>query len=157
MPPPDSERIVIWPNRSLGHRGRRIVLGVAAAGLFGLAAWVAAPAALFVLVPATLAFASLWAAFRLNTRRGLRCEIIDIGADSIQIMTSYLGQHQLIDRFNPHWVQIELGDHERIENRLILRQSGRAVSIGECLSPPERKELAEALRTRIAQARSVML
>lgn len=152
--PVGSERIVIWPHRSLGHRGTRVVLGIAAAGLFGTVAWVARPAAIFVLIPAAAVFASLLIAFRLNARRARHMEIIDITADMVRVMTSYLGDHRLIERFDPHWVRVELGDHGRVENRLVLKQSGRAVSIGECLSPSEREELAAALRDHIARART---
>jgi len=154
LAPAGGERIVIWPHRSLGRRGTRVVLGIAAAGLFGTVAWVARPAAVFVLVPAAAVFASLLAAFRLNARRARHMEIIDITGDMVRVMTSYLGDHRLIERFDPHWVRVELGDHGRVENRLVLTQSGRAVSIGECLSPPEREELAAALRDHIARARA---
>ncbi len=148
------ERIVIWPHRSLGLTGTRVVLGIAAAGLFGSAAWVAQPAAMFVLVPASVVFASLIAAFRINARRGLYMEIIDISADTVRVMTSHLGQHRLVGSFDPYWMRIELRDDARIENRLILQQSERAISVGECLSPPEREDLAAALRDHIARARS---
>ena len=150
----NGERIVIWPHRSLGLTGTRIVLGIAAAGLFGSAAWVAQPAAMFVLVPASAVFASLIAAFKINARRGLYMEIIDISADTVRVMTSHLGQHRLVGSFDPHWIRIELRDDRRIEKRLILQQSGRAVTVGECLSPPEREDLAAALRDHIARARS---
>lgn len=150
--PAGSERIVIWPHRSLGRKGTCVVLAIAASGLLGTAAWVAQPAAVFVLVPAAAVFVSLFAAFRLSARRALRLEIIDISADMIRVMTSYLGRHQFIDQFSPHWVHVELRDDGHIDKRLILRQSGRAVSIGECLSPPEREELAAALRAHIERA-----
>jgi uncharacterized membrane protein len=150
----NGERILIWPHRSLGLTGTRIVLGIAAAGLFGSAAWVAQPAAMFVLVPASVVFASLIAAFRINARRGLYIEIIDISADTVRVMTSHLGLHRLVGSFDPYWMRIELRDDGRIEKRLILQQSGRAVSVGECLSPPEREDLAAALRDHIARARS---
>jgi len=81
-------------------------------------------------------------------------EVIDITADHVRVMTSYLGTHQLVERFDPYWVRVELGDHGRIEKRLVLKQSDRAVSIGECLSPPEREELAAALRDHIARAQA---
>lgn len=152
--PAGSERIVIWPHRSLGRRGTGVVLGIAAAGLFGTVAWVARPAAMFVLIPAMAVFASLLTAFRLNARRARHMEIIDITADMVRVMTSCLGTHQLVERFDPYWVRVELRDHGRIEKRLVLKQSDRAVSIGECLSPPEREELAAALRDHIARAQA---
>lgn len=152
--PEGAERILIWPHRSLGRDGTCIVLGVAAAGFAIVIAWVAAPAAWFVLIPAIVAFAALAFAFWLNIRRATRLEIVDISAEMIRVMTSYLGRHELVDRFNPHWVQIELSDAFKIERRLILRESGRAVSIGDCLSPPEREELASELRDVIGRVRS---
>ncbi|RIA56186.1 DUF2244 domain-containing protein [Dichotomicrobium thermohalophilum] len=148
-----AERIVIWPHRSLGRDGTLAVTGVAAAGFAMVTAWVAAPAAWFVVFPAIIALASLAFAFWLNMRRAERLEIIDVSANLIRVMTSYLGQHHLVDRFNPHWVRIELSDQYKIEKRLILRESGRAVSVGDCLSPAERESLADELRQKIRKAR----
>lgn len=152
--PAGSERILIWPHRSLGRDGTMIVIGVAATGFAIVTAWVAAPAAWFVLIPAIICFASLAFAFWLNTRRATRLEIIDITDTMLRVMTSYLGRHDVVDSFNPHWVRIELSDAYKIEKRLILRESGRAVSIGDCLSPAERESLAATLRQHIAEARS---
>ncbi len=151
--PAGSERILIWPHRSLGRDGTMIVMGVAATGFAIVTAWVAAPAAWFVLIPAIICFASLAFAFWLNTRRATRLEIIDITDTMLRVMTSYLGRHNVVDSFNPHWVRIELSDAYKIEKRLILRESGRAVSIGDCLSPAERESLAATLRQHIADAR----
>jgi len=144
---------VIWPHRSLGRDGTLGVMGVAAAGFSIVTAWVAAPAAWFVLFPAIIVFASLAVAFWLNTRRAARVEVIDISANMIRVMTSYLGRHSVIGTFNPCWAKLELSDAFKMEKRLILSESGRAVAIGECLSPPEREKLAEELRHQIDRAR----
>jgi len=149
-----AERIVISPHRSLGRDGTLVVVSVIGSALALVLTWVAAPAAWFVLVPAVAVFAGLAVAFWLNARRGLRLEIIDISRGSIRVMTSYLGRHEVVAHFDPHWVRIELSDAYKIEKRIILRESGRAVSIGECLSPPEREALTGELRNRIKRARS---
>ncbi len=151
--PPAAERIVIWPHRSLGRDGTLGVIALAAIGFTIVTAWVAAPAAWFVVFPASIALASLALALWLNTRRAERLEIVDVSPDLIRVMTSYLGRHNLVDRFNPHWVRIELSDEYKIEKRLILRESGRAVSVGDCLPPSERESLADELREKIRQAR----
>jgi uncharacterized membrane protein len=151
--PAGVQRIVVWPHRSLGREGTLGVVALAAIGFTIVTAWVAAPAGWFVVLPAIIAFASLAFALWLNTRRAERVEVIDISASLIQIMTSYLGRHHLVDSFNPHWVRIELSDEHKIEKRLILRESGRAVSVGDCLSPSERENLAADLRAIIGRSR----
>jgi uncharacterized membrane protein len=151
--PAGAERIVVWPHRSLGRDGTLGVVAIAAIGFTIVTAWVAAPAAWFVVFPASIALASLALAFWLNMRRAERMEIVDVCPNGIQIMTSYLGRHQLVDRFNPHWVRIDLSDEHKIEKRLILRESGRAVSLGDCLSPSEREKLAADLREKIRRTR----
>jgi uncharacterized membrane protein len=151
--PDGNGRIVISPHRSLGRDGILIVLAVAATGLAIVTAWVSGPAGWFVSIPALAVFASLSFAFWLNTRRAERVEIIDISASAIRVMTSYLGRHELVACFNPYWVRVELSDAFKIEKRLILSQSGRAVSIGECLSVEEREHLAGTLRARLERVR----
>ncbi len=153
--PAGAERIVIWPHRSLGRGGTLGVIALAIIGFTIVTAWVAAPAAWFVVFPALIVLASLAAAFWLNMRRAERLEIIDVSASLVRVMTSYLGRHQEVDRFNPLWVRIELSDDYKIEKRLILRESGRAVSVGDCLSPSEREKLAANLREKIRAARQV--
>ena len=148
-PPDDSERIVIWPHRSLGRDGTMAVMGVAAVGFAIVTAWVAAPAAWFVLFPAIIAFASLALAFWLNMRRAARLEVIDIGENTIRVMTSYLGRHELVGQFTTSWVRIELSDAFKMEKRLVLSESGRAVCVGDCLLPGEREALAGELRGKI--------
>jgi len=148
-----AERIVVWPHRSLGREGTMGVMALAALGFAIVTAWVADPAAWFVVFPAIIAFGSLALAFWLNMRRAERLEIIDISASLIRVMTSYLGHHHLVDRFNPAWMRLEVRDDGKIEKRVILRESGRAVSVGDCLSPPERDALASELREKIQQAR----
>lgn len=155
LPPvPDANaRIVISPHRSLSRDGTLFVLAVAATGLAIVTGWVAAPAGWFVSIPALVVFASLSYAFWLNTRRADRLEIIDISARTIRVMTSYLGRHEIVACFNPYWVRVELSDAFKIEKRLILSQSGQAVSIGECLSVQERENLADTLRARLERVR----
>lgn len=148
-----AERVVIWPHRSLGPKGTLGVVAVAAVGFSVVAPRLAGPAAWFVMLPAGIALASLALAFWLNMRRAERLEIVDISSDLISITTSYLGRHQLVDRFDPHWARVELSDDYKLEKRLILRESGRAVSIGDFLSPLEREQLASELRDKIRRAR----
>ncbi len=151
--PEGSERIVIWPHRSLGRDGIMAVIAVAAIGFAIVVIWVAAPATWFVLFPAIIALSSLAFAFWLNLRRATHLEIIDVSANLIRVMTSYLGRHELVEKFNPHWVRVEVSDEFKIEKRLILRESGRAVCLGDCLSPQEREDLAGELRALIARMR----
>ena len=53
--------------------------------------------------------------------------------------------------FNTAWVRIDISADDAKPHRLVLRESGRSIVIGQFLSEPERTELAAELRRKIAE------
>lgn len=148
------ERFVLWPHRSLDRKGVTIILMIAAFGLALAIARVWQPGAWFIIVPAAITFLGLAFAFWVSARRARLAEIIDVSPEEITVSRSQRGHVRLVARFNPHWVRLLMRSDRYVKNRIILSESGRAVSVGEFLSPPERKDLADALLTCLEQAKS---
>src|SRR5262249_23704297 len=48
--------------------------------------------------------------------------------------------------FQPYWLRVEFDDPPHHGSQLKLRSHGRAVTVGAFLAPPERQDLAAALR-----------
>jgi uncharacterized membrane protein len=147
----------IWPHRSLDARGTRILLAFAAVA--GLVVFLGSPAprALPLLISPLLAVGALAVAFRCNNRAAARTgEKIEIGPDVVKVMRrSGKGAVAPIE-FSTAWVRLAVTQDRKVANRITLNQSGRSCSVGECLSPEERVELAKALEAALAQARGVM-
>jgi uncharacterized membrane protein len=147
---------VVWPHRSLSPRGIGAVLGIAALGLTIVVLRIPAPAVWFLMPPAMIAFVGLSIAFWISARRGQRTEIIHINPDEVRVAVRYRGRHKLVARFNPHWVRLRVEDDRYVTRRIIMSESGQAVSIGECLTASERETLADALRAQLERARGGM-
>ena len=153
-PPAQGEpvvRFVIWPHRALGPRRTVqvaamigvLMLAIAAVPLsFGL--W---PVAIVVTL-SYLAFAAAFCAHALAPKGG---QTIEITASGLRVL-----DHR--DRagsraFDPYWTRVELGTDYYVENRLRLCQSGRSIEVGRCLSPQERADLANAIRSSLRSMR----
>ena len=55
--------------------------------------------------------------------------------------------------FQPYWLRVEMDDPPQHESQLALASHGRRLTIGSFLSPPERYELALALKAALAGAK----
>lgn len=55
--------------------------------------------------------------------------------------------------FQPYWLRVELDDPPSHGSQLRLRSHGHAVVIGAFLAPPEREDLATALREALQKVR----
>ena len=145
---------VIRPNRSLSRRGFYWVIGIIAAFNLAVATLMivlrAFPVPIFLgadLVAVTLAFMA-------NYRSGGLSERVQVSAAEVRVL------HQTGTRSRTIWssptaftqVAVELAGEP--ETRVRLRLSGRALTVAHALSPAERADFAEALRTAIRQARA---
>ncbi len=89
-------------------------------------------------------------AFRLSYQSGGSYEVISVTADELRVTkVSHSGQKQ-VATFQPYWLRISLeesseDDKSLIDNSLIVSSHGQSVSIGACLAPEERHELAQEL------------
>ena len=144
------EQITIWPHRSLSHRGKRLLLGAVGA-VFAIIAIRAGMLGLWpVTLSAALGFGILAVALRANDRAARVAQVIELGPDAIRFReVGPASRSGTVAEFNPYWVRV-IGVTDPLGGpRVLLRQSGRSVAVGDFLSPDERKLLAADLREKI--------
>lgn len=146
------EQITIWPHRSLSRQGKWLLLGAVGAVFAGVAIQAARLGLWPVALSAALGFAILAIALRANDRAARKAQIIELGPASIRVREiGPASRSRMSAEFNPYWVRvIDIAD-PRAGPRVLLRQSGRSVAVGDFLSPEERTRLADELRERIRQ------
>lgn len=140
---------VLRPHRSLGPRGIRLVVLLAAAvaaipGILfvSLGAWPVLPfLGLDVLI--------LFAALHLNLRAGNEFEAINLSRRSLTVRRSNAWGVQTETSFQPQWLQVNIEELPAEDNRLELRSRGRSLIIARFLPPQERVALAHTLRREL--------
>ena len=144
---------VLTPYRSLSPRGFAILM--ATAGIIGFAF-----GASFIALGAWPIFGFCGAEwllfylfFRLNYRAARLQERIRMTHEVVTIERRDPRGRVQNWSFQPYWLRIEMDDPPEHESQLSLTSHGKRLTIGRFLSPPERHELAQALRAALAAAK----
>lgn len=144
----------LTPHRSLGGRGRWVVVGFAAAlgaipalGSLALGAW---PIAIFV----GLDVLAIGWALHLSNRHGKAAELVTLWSDRLRIVqisaSGTTRQHQ----FNPAFVRLVIErDYDEHTRTLCLRSADGDFEIGALLSPDEKSGFAKVFGTALRKAR----
>ena len=147
-----TDRIVVWPQRSLSRNGRLMLLGVVAGAFTCFAGWALLVGAWPITLYTAIALAGFAFALSSNTRAARKAEIIELCPNLVRVRDVAPGRAETVRaEFDPYWLRVIDCPDPVAENRLLLRQSGRAVAIGQFLTADERRELARELRARIAE------
>jgi uncharacterized membrane protein len=145
---------VLHPNRSLGGRGFVLLMAALAAVSFaGGVAFVSAgawPVMGFLGLDVLL----IYLAFRVSYRSGRLVETVRLTDQALEVRRIDAYGRAAAWRVPPNWAKIEVDNPGEHDCRVILRSHGESLVLGAFLSPPERKELAEALRAALARQRS---
>ncbi|MDX2155846.1 MAG: DUF2244 domain-containing protein [Hyphomicrobiaceae bacterium] len=146
-------RFEVWPHRSLDRYGTAAVVGIAAVG--AAAVVLRSPAAAFwpLAIAAMLTVGALALAFWSNNRAARLVETIEIGPEVVRVRRVSEREPERTIELATYWVRVVLGQERRLANRLVLTERGRMCSIGECLSPDERKVLAAAIAAGLERMR----
>jgi len=150
---PGHHRIVLWPHRSLGFAGSAALLSAVAIGLTAPAVAIAGALAWPLILPAIATFAGVAFALWRNNKAADFHEVIDVGSKAIRIERRGAAARNRCVTFNPHWVRLSVETDFYVENRITLRESGRAYCLGSFLAPEERESLAQALREQLRLVR----
>ena len=144
---------VLTPHRSLSPRGFAVLMGSAGligfafgAGFIALGAW-----PIFGFCGAE--WLLFYVCFRLNYRAARLQERVRMTPEVLTIERKDPSGRVQSWSFQPYWLRIEMDDPPEHESQLALASHGRRLTIGSFLSPPERHELARALRAALAGAR----
>lgn len=146
---------VLYPHRSLKPRGFWLLMaGVVAVSFCSGIAFVrigAWPVFGYFGLDAALLF---WC-FRLNYRSARLYETVSLTRGELLIERVWPNGRTDRWTFQPFWLRVEMDEPARQESQLTLRSHGKALTIGRFLSPPERLDLARALRRALSQLRGV--
>lgn len=144
----------IHPYRSLGPAGHRLLLGavvaanaLAAAVMLWLGAW---PVLGFL----GLDILAVYYALRASHAQARACERVAIDGDTLVVERVDAKGHRRAWHFPSYWVSVSFDDEADERGTVTLRSHGRALVIGECLAPGERKSFADALRQALREAKT---
>ncbi len=146
--------LTLRPNRSLPrHQARWLVAGVGGVFLLGglrflaLGAWPVLP---FMAIDVAL----LWWAFRASYRSGRAYETVRLDAFDLTVRKVAANGRERRFRLEPFWARARLEDLPSGDNRLSLVSRQVRVTVGHCLSPPERAAVHAAIETGLARWRA---
>jgi uncharacterized membrane protein len=145
---------VLYPHRSLGRRGFRILLVTVAL----LSTLMSVPFYLMGAWPVMgffgLDIALLYVMFQLNYRDGRLEERVTLTLATLHVSRMERRGRRREWTFNPRWVRLARQDHEEFGLlRLALVQRGDEVEIARCLGAEEKADFASAFTRALASVR----
>jgi uncharacterized membrane protein len=153
--PQEPFRAVLTPHRSLGLFAFRLLMFVFGGASLVMGLVFAAMGAWPVFGFFGLDVGLLYLAFRVNYRQARAAEIIELTDHALAVtQISPAGQRHMIS-FNPAWVRVELEELRGDVCRMVLASRGERLVVAGCLSDPERREFAHALRGVLARYRGL--
>lgn len=155
--PPDggTDRLHLWPHRSLDQRGFVWFVGLTALLIAVPLLGILGSPVLWALLPFLLgAIWAIWFALRKNGRDRDIIEDLTLSPDRITLVRHGPRGRRQSWEANPYWVQAML--HETggpVPNYLTLKGDGREVELGAFLSEDERVALRGDLASRLRALR----
>jgi uncharacterized membrane protein len=145
---------VLTPHRSLGPTGFLLLMSAVALVGFGIGAAFFLMGAWPVFGFCGLEVVLFYVLFRLSYRSARMFERVRLTPSLLTVERHDLKGKVSRWSFQPYWLRVSMDDPPRHESRVILTSHGRALSVGNFLSPEERLEFARALREALARARA---
>jgi uncharacterized membrane protein len=150
---PFFERVLL-PHRSLPSRNFHLLMGIL--GLLSLAVGIG-----FVSVGAWpvigffgLDVALVYLAFRLNYRSARQSETLRLAGNAFTVERVSVRGERREWQFQPFWLRVILEERTGTSNRLFVASHGRALVIGDFVSPATRRELAQTIREALMRWRN---
>ena len=139
------------PHRSLSRQGFLAVMTLVVAGNLVVGGLFMAAGAWPVAGFAGLDVLLIWWAFRANFADARQMERISITDHELILERLRKNEPQERHQMVRRWVSVELEDRDReLIGRLLLVSGRTRLSVGDFLSPEERKTLASALKSALA-------
>ena len=141
----------LFPYRSLGRKGFRVLLGVAGAicfmyGMFFVVtgAW---PIGFFF----GLDFLLLYGAFWLNYRSGKAREEVTVSRTDVSVRKFSPSGRMIEHHFNPFWTRFLVRRHQEIGIlSMHIFGEGKRTDVGSFLNPDDRESFAKAFKRALA-------
>lgn len=144
---------VITPHRSMPRRGWVVLIGLLVTVNLVLALVFTAMGAPAVPVFLGLDVAGVCLAFWLSHRAGRRVERVQVSAEQVRVVREFGASRDLLWASPTAFTGVRLESAGEHDARVRLTLSGRALTVGGRLSPPERRGLFHAIDDAIRQAR----
>lgn len=157
LPPDDStQRLHLWPHRSLPKQGFVwFIGGTAALTLVPLLSVIGSPVLWGLLPFVVLTVAGIWWGLQRSYRDGEILEELVLTPASLTLTRTGPRNTRAEWAANPHWVRVELhASGGPVPNYVTLQGGPREVEIGAFLSEEERISLSNELRTAFAARRN---
>lgn len=142
---------ILEPHRSLSPRGFLILISavvmvsfIAGIAFVMIGAW---PVFGFIGLDAIL----IYVAFKVNFHSAKIYESVKLTEDNFVVERMRPNGQVLSWQFQPYWLRVAM---EGEGSRLVLSSHGKSVTIGEFLTPDERSDLADTLRTELDKLRT---
>jgi len=140
---------VLHPYRSLSRSGFHLLMAAAACMMLSIGFLFALMGAWPVIGFCGVEFLLLYVMFRLNYRSARRYERVRLSDTSFDVQkVDPLGSEKNW-RFEPTWLQVHMKNPPEHHSQLTVASHGRQLTIGKFLTPEERLEIANALRSAL--------
>lgn len=107
-----------------------------------------------VLLVSSATGVGLAAALRVSNLEAAAHEIVEVTPRVVRVTRFGRSAAGEPIEFSAHWVRIQVSSDRYMEDRILLREGARRLTIGSFLSPVERRNLAAALERSLAEVRS---
>jgi uncharacterized membrane protein len=144
---------VLHPHRSLTPEGFLILMIAIAVVSFGAGIAFLVAGAWPVFGFFGLDVMLIYVGFRINYRGANMYEAIRLTEDELTIRRVDPDGQVETWQFQPYWLRVDYDEAEDGRGELTLSSHGRTIVVGAFLSPDERVELADALRSELRKLR----
>ena len=151
-----TQRLELWPFRSLPKKGFVLFIGATALFLALPALAVTGSVVLWALLPfLALTVAGIWWALSHSYRSGEVLERLEITPEQVTLSRHDPKRPRRDWQGNPHWVSVEIHHSGGpVPDYLTLTGGPRPVEIGAVLTPEDRRRLHGELQERLSAARA---
>lgn len=150
---PEEKTLRLWPHQSLTSEGFSWFIGATAFMLaLPLIAVLGSPVAWVLLVFFVAALLGVFRAVMANRDHLSMHEVLTLSDERLHLSHIPFKGAPLEWEANPYWVNVRLHTKGKVDNYLTLKGGDREVELGAFLSPEERKELYDALLTRLKRS-----
>jgi uncharacterized membrane protein len=142
---------VLYPQRSLSTPGFWLLIGAVATVSFTIGTVFALLGAWPVFGFYGLDVLLIYVAFQVSFRRAKAREILRLKPDELSVRRVSPEGRVECWSFIPCWLRVSLDEPPDADSPLVLSSHGRSLAIGSFLTPPERRDLAMALRAALGR------